>query len=96
LLRHYVSIFTLISRRGAERLDDAYAQRFGRGERGEAFAEEAAKAAVDRDAGLAVRTVAQVDLEGLPFLIAEGTIEEEVDHSFHIVTEHRCDFLPWA
>jgi hypothetical protein len=28
-------------------------------------------------------------------LMAETTVEKEVNHAFHIITEHP-DFLPWA
>lgn len=58
----------------------------------EAFADEAAEAAVNGDASLAVGAVAQVNLEMLSLLIAEGTIEEEVKDPFYIVTEHHCVF----
>src|SRR5688572_7289078 len=70
---------------GAEGLNDANPERRGCGDGREAPAEEAAQPALDGDARFAVGTVAQVDLDALPFVVAEGTVEEEVDDTFHIV-----------
>src|SRR5690349_20544239 len=79
---------------GTQRLDHADAECLGCGYGTETLAEEPAQTAVDGDARVAVGAIVDVDLDTLPLLIAEGTIEEEVENSFHIVTEHRCGFLP--
>jgi hypothetical protein len=44
------------------------------------------------DARLAVGAVVNVDLDVLPLLVAEGSVEEEIHYPFHIVTEHHCWF----
>lgn len=62
----------------------------GRGERREPASQKRAKLPVNSDADFAVGAVTQVNLEIVFLVIAEGTIEEKVDHTFHIVTEHHC------
>jgi hypothetical protein len=76
----------------SQRLHDPNTQSLGSGDRRESFSQEAAEASLNDDADLAVRAVAQVDLEAASFPFAERTIEKEVDDAFYIVTEHCCVF----
>jgi hypothetical protein len=50
---------------------------------------------VNADADFAVGAVAQMNLECVLLLLAEATVEKEVNHAFNIITEHP-GFLPWA
>jgi hypothetical protein len=79
-------------RHGAKRLRQANAQSLGRGHRREAPAEKRSELAVYGDADLAVGAVAQMNLECVLLLMAETTVEKEVNHAFYIITEHPVSF----
>ncbi|HUR83035.1 MAG TPA: hypothetical protein VM733_19915, partial [Thermoanaerobaculia bacterium] len=79
---------TLTRGEAAQRLAEPRPQARWRGDGREPVPHECAQLAMDDDADLAVRTVAHVNLDIDFFLIAERSVEEEVNNSFYIVTEH--------
>ncbi|HEX8252559.1 MAG TPA: hypothetical protein VF846_05375 [Thermoanaerobaculia bacterium] len=81
---------SLLGRKRSKRLRQANPKSFGSGDRREAPAQERPEFAMNRDADFAVRAVAQMNLERVLLLIGKRSIEEEVHHAFHIVTEHHC------